>query len=142
LWGYTNPQIAKSKRYSSQWRIRVNPELFLDLAPAVLWLRTNRENVDHRLENIDIEKEILALPNNNHVLNQLGDMEEVLARYDVVKLKHKEWITTLLLNKLQSRAILAHFQHLRGRLVRERPIDLSRFHELYTASPNGLYSCN
>jgi hypothetical protein len=80
LWGYTNPEIAKSKKFNPG-RYHHNPDYFLKIKPDVFWVYQSPVNF------ADIENFVSNFDHFTH-FKLLGDMNKVMDKYYPVLIHH------------------------------------------------------
>ncbi len=142
LWGYTSPTIANSA-ICSEALLRNDPGLFLEEAPEVLWARTE---VSGKLYAIPSTMNYEALASQwmfSKWINLLGDMHEVMAIYDIVKLHHFEQRYSLLLVRRDLLPALEQMLTANGfGQTMTRPFEWETFSMLYGNAAPVQYDCS
>ena len=143
LWGYTTPAIAFSKVCNAE-RVRFNDQYFLQVKPDVYWPYwfTNGLIPKGGTGNFDNAEESLAgFPHTSKLGNQLGDMSQVLAEYDVVFVRTQWNDLGYLVRKPSSEALVNSLIRRGFSVSRQRPVDMARFHKVYDGEARLIYNC-
>jgi hypothetical protein len=144
LWGYTNPVIAHSKICSKSGN-RNKPEFFLQVKPDVAWIRTDRANGVERSGfphlSTDLETVLATWDNFNKNRNLYGNMVEVMKQYDLVFLRDKRWVNTLLVKKELKPQLLDLLAQKFYELTQSRPIDQEKLKRVYDSQKLMQFKC-
>ncbi len=144
LWGYTNPEIARSELFSRAGRIRVNPNVFLRERPEVFWYRTyegTRGGDRLRFED-DPERAFQYAANLGRELNQVGNPVAVARDYNFVILTTDRWVTVLFTRKDLTREFQVRLEEGGYRIGKEREIDTEKLRAWYESRPVELFRCS
>lgn len=124
LWGYTNPLIAQSRMLNGA-RIRSNPAAFLSIGPDLYFAYTEPGPAS------DTEQYLATFHHMLKDVNLLGDMAEVLARYDVVLVRHPQRHMLFLVRREAVATLRESLARHGYAAIAERAIDMRRFKDLY-----------
>jgi hypothetical protein len=128
LWGYTNPSIAGSRMLNAS-RVRNNPEFFLSAKPDIFF--AYREPVGAA----EAEDYLATFHHVVKDVNLLGDMNEVLASYDVVLVMHPQRRLFLLVRREAVATLRESLERHAYAVTAQRPLDMVKFRDLYARQP-------
>jgi len=144
LWGYTNPDIARSDTFSRLGRIRVNPDILLLERPEAFWYRTyEKAKAPDRLRfEDDPERAFHFAANLSRELNQAGHPVEMARYYDFVILTTGSWVTVLFVRNDLTRELSSRLEASGYRIRKERRIDTEKLKAWFESRPEGLFRCS
>jgi hypothetical protein len=124
LWGYTNPEIARSRMLNGI-HIRTNPEFFLSVRPDVYFAFVEPPDL------AETEAYLARFYHFRQDFNLLGDMNQVLAAYDVLVVRHPQRSLFFLVKRDAVAALRQSLESHQFVATAQRPIDLPAFRSLY-----------
>jgi hypothetical protein len=138
LWGYTSPAIALSKTCNG-YKIRANPEYFHTIKPDVYWPYFLHEPNDDAF--MSAERHFATFQNTAKNGNLVGDMNQVLAEYDVLEIKANNNRAVFLVRKSLRDALLQHLFDRGFVKSRERELNMTAFRKMYGNEAPVSYRC-
>ena len=148
LWGYTTPEITSSP-YCNADRIRNNPAFFLSKSPDVYWPYWFTHSLSYADDRGGFETAELSFakyPHTSREGNLLGNMRQVLRKYDVVLIEFPRRPKLNQIGYLVRREalpkVLAALAERGIVKTRERPTDWNGFERVYNQVALKTYPCN
>jgi hypothetical protein len=124
LWGYTNPEIARSRMLNGN-HIRSNPEFFLSVRPDLYFAFVEPGELSQT------EGYLARFYHFRKDFNLLGDMNQVLAAYDVLVVRHP-LRNLFFLVKREAMPVMAQSLNAHGfAATAQRTLDLRAFRSNY-----------
>lgn len=139
LWSYTSPAIALSKTCNAE-KIRSNPQYFSTVKPDVYWQPYHLYDFNEDAF-ASMERYFATFYNTSKVGNLAGDMNRVLADYDVIEIKANHNQAVFLVRKSSRDPLLEHLFHSGFVKSRKREINMPVFRKMYGNNVPVTYRC-